>query len=115
MRQPDAATKLLARRPQSLSERQVDDLIRLRKDGWRVKDLAAYFHRDTVHRHLKRNGLAPASGELITGARLDDVASRYAAGESCATIATDIEVDPSTIANTLRRAGISLRQRKAGA
>ncbi|MEM9034584.1 MAG: hypothetical protein AAGD18_08330 [Actinomycetota bacterium] len=96
-----------------MSGAQVDELIELRREGWLVNDIAAHFgiHRDSVHRHLSRNGLVSERGPLITGARLDHVVERYAAGESCATIATDLDVDPSTIANTLRRAGITLRRR----
>ncbi|MEM7142494.1 MAG: hypothetical protein AAF548_15840 [Actinomycetota bacterium] len=100
-----------------LSGAQVDELVELRCEGWLVNDIATKFgiHRDTVHRHLKRSGLAAKSGPLITGARLDQVAERYVAGESCAAIATDLDVDPSTITNTLRRAGISLRPRNGRA
>ena len=111
--QPGGRSRAFGVRTRRLSESQVDELIRLRQAGWVVTDLASQFgiHRDTVYRHLKRHGLATATGPVIVGAGLDRVASRYGDGESCASIAADLDVDPSTIANALRRAGVSLRPR----
>ncbi len=94
-----------------------DDIERLTADylrGCGVVELARTYgiHRDTVHRHLTRAGITTTSGPILDDEVVSRIAGRCSAGESCAVIARDVRVDPSTIANTFRRAGIKLRPRK---
>ena len=57
---PGTATSRRARR---LTERELDELVRLRGDGWLVGELAEHFgiHRETVGLHLKRRSDALGS------------------------------------------------------
>ena len=82
-----------------------------------MSDLAGRFsiHRTTVSQHVRARGVTTrANLRKLTDQDLPVITARYAAGQSTATIAADYHIDPTTIANELRRAGQEVRPRRGG-
>ena len=55
----EVPVKQPVRRPRRLSETEIEDLVRLRSEGWLVRELAVRFgiHRETAGFHVKRRGV----------------------------------------------------------
>ena len=97
-----------------LSPTDVDDLINEYRAGKTINQLASCYgvHRTTIAAHLDHHHI-PRHHER---ARWDDdtlreAAAQYATGLSLADVAAGYGIDPQTVANRLRRAGIPIRPR----
>jgi len=92
---------------------QIDQLVDQYLAGDTIQALAAQFqlHRFTVSRILDRCRV-PRHPRGIHQQRLPEVARRYEAGDSLATIAKYESVSPETIRLALQKAGFDLRRRK---
>jgi hypothetical protein len=94
---------------------EVDELVAAYRAGDGVEQLAERFgvHRSTVLAHLGRRQVQLRSTfttwdhDALTAA----AAAYYASGASLATVAARFGVDPSTVANRFRRAGVAVRPR----
>ena len=82
------------------------------QSGVSIGDLAREhgLNRETVAKHLKQRGCRCGLPKL-TDTDITELADRYRLGESCAAIGHTLRIDPSTVRNYLRRAGVQLRPR----
>ena len=93
----------------------MDELVAAYQTGDSVEELAEHFgvHRTTVIAHLGRRQVQLRSTfttwdhDALTAA-----VAYYASGASLATVAARFGVDPSTVANRFRRAGVVVRPRR---
>jgi DNA-directed RNA polymerase specialized sigma24 family protein len=95
---------------------EVDEVVAAYLAGERVNDLAARFgvHRTTVMAHLARRGAKRPTRDWDTGA-LGTAAALYNQGLSLAAVADRFGINPSTVANRFRRAGVTIRPRRGWA
>jgi hypothetical protein len=93
----------------------IDALIDRYRAGDTVNDLADRFriNRTTVIAHLNRHGVERRAVAKQWGHKtLASAARSYADGSSLADLAAQFGLDPSTVANRFRRAGIPIRPRR---
>jgi hypothetical protein len=110
---PPAATHRTQRQLRSV---EVDALVEDYQAGATITQLVERFRisRTTVMAHLDRRGVQRRAVEKQWDQkRLASAARRYADGSSLATIAAQFGLDPSTVANRFRRAGVPIRPRRA--
>jgi DNA invertase Pin-like site-specific DNA recombinase len=107
---PKAADRASKQAQKRLDAEEVDQLVAAHLAGAGVKKLADLFgvHRDTVRHILKRNGALRRRG--IRPEDLPEAIRLYEDGWSLARLATKLNVSPSTVTNTLRRAGVVIRR-----
>ena len=104
----DVATAAPTRRAPRTRGRQ---LVEQYRAGKSVLELARQFkmHRQTVARHLKREGIAVRS-QLKMTPRLTEQAERlYADGHTLTAIGVKLGVEASTVGKALKRTGVQLR------
>jgi hypothetical protein len=97
---------------------EVDEMVAAYRTGDSVDELAERFdvHRTTAMAHLRRRRVEPRvpftawDPEALTAA-----AALYASGASLVVVAARFRVDPSTVANRFRRAGVTIRPRRGWA
>lgn len=98
-----------------LSPADVHELIAAYQAGATISQLAADLgvHRTTVAVHLDRHQV-PRHHEQTAwdDSTLDEAAELYAAGLSLIDVADRFGIDPQTVANRFRRAGVAVRQRR---
>jgi lambda repressor-like predicted transcriptional regulator len=101
--------------PHRLQVWEIDDLTAADNAGRTIEQLSRQFlvHRTTVMAVLGREDVP----RRPHGRKLDDQAAAvavrlYAEGLSLLKIAARFQVDPSTVASTLRRSGVALRPRR---
>jgi transposase-like protein len=98
-----------------LSPTDTDDLIAAYHAGATINELAHRYrlHRTTIAAHLDRHHVErhDSHGEW-TSETLADAADLYASGLALAAVAARYGVDPQTVANRFRRAGIPVRPRR---
>ena len=84
--------------------------------GELVNDIAARFgvSRTTVIGHVTRRGL-PRRSDGRSATDLRAAANLYADGHSLATVGQQFDVNPMTVANRFRQAGLPVRPRRAWA
>lgn len=83
--------------------------------GRTIEQLSGQFrvHRNTVMAALDRANVARRpTGPKLNEQAVSAAAELYAEGLSLATIALRFDVDASTIGNSLKRAGVTLRPRR---
>jgi lambda repressor-like predicted transcriptional regulator len=98
-----------------LSPTEIGELIAAYGAGATINELAHQYglHRTTVAAHLDRNHIerhhphTEWANETLTAA-----ADLYASGLSLAAVAARYGIDPQTVANRFRRAGIPVRTRR---
>jgi hypothetical protein len=98
-----------------LSPTDIDDLIDEYREGATVSQLAARYrvHRTTITAHLDRHHIPRHSKRTAWGDdELRTAAEQYATGRSLSDVAVEYGLDPQTIANRFRRAGIPIRPRR---
>ena len=98
-----------------LSPTDIDELLDAYRAGATINQLAVEFgiHRTTVTAHLDRHGVPRHSEQTAWGDNiLREAAKLYATGMSLADVAHQFEVDPQTVANRFRRAGVAVRPRR---
>jgi hypothetical protein len=116
-RPADVAPPPAARRPtqRRLRPTDIDALIDRYRAGDTINELAYRFavNRTTVIAHLDRRGIERrAIATQWDHQTLTLAARNYADGSSLADIAAQFGLDPSTVANRFRRAGIPIRPRR---
>ena len=98
-----------------LRAHDVDALVAAYRAGATIKELAEQFDiaRTTVMAHLdRRNVQRRATAKEWDDDALSGAARSYANGYSLAHIADQFGVDPKTVANRFRRAGVPIRPRR---
>jgi transposase-like protein len=108
---PPAARHRTQRR---LRDREVDTLVEAYRAGKTIKQVAQQFGitRTTVMAHLDRRHVQRRlAAKQWDDATLAGAAASYAKGYSLAHIAHHHDLDPQTVANRLRRAGVAIRPR----
>jgi hypothetical protein len=109
---PPATTHRTQRRLRSV---EVEALVDQYHTGATITQLVKRFQisRTTVMAHLDRRGVQRRSvAKQWDHKKLASAARSYADGSSLATIAAQFGLDPSTVANRFRRAGVSIRPRR---
>ena len=109
---PPATTHRTQRR---LRRVDVDALVEDSQAGATIKQLVERFciSRTTVMAHLDRREVQRrATAKQWDLETLASAARTYQSGSSLADIAAHFELDPSTVANRLRRAGVPIRPRR---
>jgi Transposase len=110
---PTAATTHRTQR--RLRSVEVGALVDHYQAGATITQLVELFRisRTTVMAHLDRRGVQRrAVAKQWDHKKLASAARSYAAGSSLATIAAQFGLDPSTVANRFRRAGVPIRPRR---
>ena len=98
-----------------LSPTDTDDLIAAYRSGTTINELAPRdrIHRSTVTATLNRHHVERHHSQTEwTSEILADAADLYASGLALAAVAARYGVDPQTVANRFRRAGIPVRPRR---
>jgi lambda repressor-like predicted transcriptional regulator len=98
-----------------LSPTDTDDLIAAYRSGTTINELAHRYriHRSTVTATLNRHHVERHHSQTEwTSEILADAADLYASGLALAAVAARYGVDPQTVANRFRRAGIPVRPRR---
>lgn len=113
---PREAKERLSNPPQQrLSPGDVVDLIAAYRNGAKVSQLAADWdvHRHTITACLDRHKVERRDARRQwSPSQLEQARIMYAHGHSLATVGTEFSIDPTTVANRFRRAGISVRPRR---
>lgn len=109
-------TSVLSRQPQRRLEVQaVEALTADYRAGATVRQLSERYRIDrvTVMRHLKREGVRTRqSARTLTDEQLAEASWRYEAGASLASVAASLGINPQTLNNKLRAAGVIIRPRR---
>ena len=98
-----------------LSTTEIDVLIAAYRAGATINELADQYgiHRSTVATMLDRDHVERHHSRTAwTSKTLADAAGLYANGLSLAAVAARYGIDPQTVANRFRRAGIPVRTRR---
>jgi DNA-directed RNA polymerase specialized sigma24 family protein len=115
---PDEATPAPAtthRTQRRLRSVEIDALVDHYQAGATIAQVVERFRisRTTVMAHLDRRGIQRrAVAKRWDHKKLASTARSYADGSSLATIAAQLGLDPSTVANRFRRAAVPIRPRR---